>query len=95
MAVLITPSMGFSALGIALISVVIAMPILPAAEAQGSTFIETRLCTSGRTLRIEIPGQNEPEQEAPMPCHAVCSRDDDSADPDKSEDDDASAKKSR
>ena len=49
-------------------------PLLPVP--QGSNFIETRLCASGRIIRLELPGQPDPGDEAPMPCHAVCSRDD-------------------
>lgn len=77
---------GLSAsLGVTLIGFVIAMPHIPAPN--GSTFIETQLCASGRTLRIEIPGQKQPEKEAPMPCHAVCARDDDGSKQDTTPDD--------
>ncbi|GLQ21630.1 hypothetical protein ACFFUB_09600 [Algimonas porphyrae] len=75
-----------SALAIALVGFVIALPILPSPN--GSTFIEARLCTSGRTIRIELPGQNDPEPDAPMPCHTVCARDDDGGDNDRDDPDD-------
>lgn len=51
-------------------------PLLPVPE--GINFIETRLCASGRIIRLELPGQPDPADEAPMPCHAVCSRDEES-----------------
>lgn len=49
------------------------IPMVPMPE--GTTFMETRLCASGRILRIELPGQKDPEKQTPMPCHAVCVRD--------------------
>jgi len=52
------------------------LPLMPVPE--GSNFIETLSCATGRVIRIQLPGQpKEPSDEAPMPCHAVCARDDD------------------
>ena len=59
-------------LGAGLIAVAVLLPSLPTQS--GPNFIETRLCASGRVLRIELPGQEDPGQQAPMPCHAVCAR---------------------
>lgn len=60
----------------ALIGLNALMPMVPPPE--GSDFIETLSCATGRVIRIELPGQPaEPSDEAPMPCHAVCARDDD------------------
>jgi hypothetical protein len=63
-----------AALGTGLILLVSFLPSLMVPE-EGA-FIEARLCSSGRIIRIPLPGQDEPDPEAPMPCHAVCSRDD-------------------
>lgn len=58
------------------------LPLMPVPE--GSDFIETLSCATGRVIRIELPGQPpEPSDEAPMPCHAVCARDDDDSAPSK------------
>ncbi|MEM7728569.1 MAG: hypothetical protein AAF311_04765 [Pseudomonadota bacterium] len=62
-------------LGTVLIAFAVLLPSMPAPD--GARFIETQLCASGRTLRIELPGGNEPERHAPMPCHAVCARGED------------------
>ncbi|MGB6229442.1 MAG: hypothetical protein WBF53_04880 [Litorimonas sp.] len=62
-------------LGTALIAFAVLLPSLPATG--GTQFIETTLCASGRTIRIELPGGNDPEKHAPMPCHAVCARGED------------------
>lgn len=67
--------MNGGALGVGLIAFAVLLPSLPAPS--GAAFIETRLCASGRILRIELPGQNEPDKQIPMPCHAVCARDND------------------
>lgn len=62
-------------LGAGLLAVAMLLPSLPTQI--GPSFIETRLCASGRILRIELPGQDDPGKQGPMPCHAVCSRGDD------------------
>lgn len=67
--------MSGGALGAGLITVAMLLPSLPTQA--GRNFIETRLCASGRVLRIELPGQEDPSKQAPMPCHAVCARGDD------------------
>jgi hypothetical protein len=66
-----------SAWGVGLIAVAVLLPSLPTQS--GPNFIETRLCASGRVLRIELPGQDDPGKQAPMPCHAVCGRGNDGA----------------
>lgn len=68
--------MSGGALGVGLIAFAVLLPSLPTPS--GSNFIEARLCASGRIIRIELPGQEEPDKQAPMPCHAVCARDNDS-----------------
>lgn len=64
--------MSGGALGVGLIAFAVLLPSLPTPA--GSNFIEARLCASGRTIRIELPGQEGPDKQAPMPCHAVCAR---------------------
>lgn len=64
--------MSGGALGAGLIAFAVLLPSLPTPT--GSTYIEARLCASGRTIRIELPGQDPPNKQAPMPCHAVCAR---------------------
>jgi hypothetical protein len=61
--------------GIVLMAFTLLLPSLPSPA--GSNFIEARLCASGRLIRIELPGQKDPDKQAPMPCHAVCARDTD------------------
>ncbi|MGJ8560493.1 MAG: hypothetical protein ACSHX3_09675 [Litorimonas sp.] len=68
--------MSGGALGVGLIAFAVLLPSLPTPS--GSNFIEARLCASGRIIRIELPGQEEPDKQVPMPCHAVCARDNDS-----------------
>jgi hypothetical protein len=58
-----------------LIAFAVLLPSLPTPS--GKTFMETRLCATGRTIRIELPGQDKPDPTTPMPCHAVCARDED------------------
>lgn len=65
--------MSGGAIGVTLIAFSVLLPSLPTAT--GLNFIEARLCASGRIIRIELPGQEEPDKHAPMPCHAVCARD--------------------
>lgn len=60
--------------GVGLIAVAMLLPSLPTQIAPN--FVETRLCASGRILRIALPGQDDPGKQAPMPCHAVCARSD-------------------
>ena len=58
------------------------LPLIPMPE--GSDFIDSLSCASGRVTRIELLGQApDPSDEAPMPCHAVCARDDDDPAPGK------------
>jgi len=57
-----------------LIGFTILLPSLPTPN--GTIFVETRLCATGRIIRLELPNPDEPERPAPMPCHAVCARDD-------------------
>lgn len=64
--------MSGGALGASLIAFAVLLPSLPTPS--GAAFIETRLCASGRILRIELPGQEDPNKQVPMPCHAVCAR---------------------
>ena len=64
--------MSGGAFGASLIAMAVLLPSLPTQS--GPNFIETRLCASGRVLRIELPGQEDPGKQAPMPCHAVCGR---------------------
>lgn len=63
------------ALGTGLIAFSVLLPSLPMPS--GLQFIETRLCASGRIIRIELPSQETPDKQTPMPCHAVCARDND------------------
>jgi hypothetical protein len=63
------------AFGTALIAFSVLLPSLPMPS--GLQFIEARLCASGRIIRIEMPSQETPDKQAPMPCHAVCARDND------------------
>lgn len=67
--------MSGGALGAGLIAFAVLLPSLPSPS--GSQFIEARLCASGRVIRIELPGQDTPDNQVPMPCHAVCARDND------------------
>jgi len=63
------------ALGTGLIAFSVLLPSLPMPS--GLQFIEARLCASGRIIRIELPGQETPDKQPQMPCHAVCARDND------------------
>lgn len=67
--------MSWGLFGTGLIAVSVLLPSLP--QPSNPTYLDAKLCASGRIIRIQLPGQDEPEKQAPMPCHAVCARDDD------------------